>query len=224
MTTERTFDYIPRDDPRNLLFSVAPVLETEAITWQSRYYSTAEVLDQGSEGACVGHGTVGALASSPVRSKFRHLQQAAFGFYRLAQYVDEWAGEAYEGTSVLGGMTVALKAGHISEYRWARTTQEVLDTVALLGPVVLGVEWRSTMMEPGPSGLLDCSGQVVGGHCVYISGVTRSRDFGAQGKHPVVRIRQSWGKTHGNNGNVWMKWDDLDSLLRAGGEAALPIR
>ena len=221
--TDRTFDYIPRRDERNALFSVAEPLSEIQESWTSRYYSTAEVLDQGSEGACVGHSTVGALAASPIRSKFRHLQQAAFGFYRLAQYVDEWAGEAYEGTSVLGGMTVAQKAGHISEYRWCVSLPEVLDTVALLGPVVIGVEWKDSMMDPGPTGLLDCSGSVVGGHCVFISGVTKSRDFGAQGKHPVVRIRQSWGKSHGNNGNVWMRWDDLGALLERG-EAALPIK
>lgn len=220
---ERTFDYIARHDPRNALFSVAPVLEAVAGPWTSRYYTTAPVLDQGSEGACVGHGTVGALASSPIRVKFRHLQQAAFGFFRLAQFVDEWAGEAYEGTSVLGGLTVAHKAGHISEYRWCPTTQDVLDTVALIGPVIIGVEWRDTMMEPDADGLLDCSGSAVGGHCVFISGVSRKRDFGRKGTHEVVRIRQSWGKSHGNNGNVWMKWDDLDSLLSTG-EAALPIK
>lgn len=209
MTTQ-TFDWIPRYDERSRSFAVPATTGTLAY----KYWSTGPVLDQGSEGACVGHGVVGALIASPLGSDLRDPQAAAFGFYRAAQFYDEWAGESYEGTSVLAGMKIAKMMGEITEYQWCFGFEQVLSTLSYVGPVVIGVNWHEGMMTPDRSGLIKATGAVVGGHCVFVTGFSRSSKR--------VRIRQSWGTSHGVSGNVWISFDDMSALLQAGGEAAVP--
>lgn len=214
-TLARTFDWVPRFDEASRDFPVR--LDTSEI--RTRYWRTGIQLDQGAEGACVGHGIVGALEASPKRAGLPRPQASAFGFYRLAQHLDQWAGENYSGTSVLAGAKVAVDTGLISEYRWCFGLDDVVKTVANVGPVVMGLSWKDTMMDVPPNGLLDCSGNNVGGHCLLATGVGVGRRFDGVGTFDVVRFKQSWGADHGANGSVYMKFEDLESLIAQGGEA-----
>lgn len=212
-------DWKPKFDERSRLFATTATPADAPL--RTKYLKRGLQLDQGSEGACVGHGVVGALTTSPYRAKIMDEQQAAFGFYRLAKYIDMWQGEDYDGTSVLAGAKVAHRAGHIKSYQWCFGIDQVLSTFLLRGPIVIGVPWRDSMMSTPPNGLLDCSGTTAGGHCVFISGLGLNRRFGGKGgpKLDVVRIQQSWGPSHGKNGVVYMRLEDLETLLGEGGEA-----
>jgi hypothetical protein len=231
-------------DPRNKNFRVSAA-PTDLLQ-RSRYWLPGPVLDQGSEGSCVGHGVVAEFAASPVRGNLGwywveedvypgsdqpHVAHPgtpaeighylAVNVYRRAQQIDEWAGENYSGTSVLAGMKVGQERGWWSGYSWALNMAE-LRAALEMGPVVIGVEWREQMYR-APSGIVTVGGQVVGGHCLVLTGYTpRHRVL----KAPAYRWRNSWGggsNGYGINGSAYIAADDLDAILfRAGGEAAIP--
>lgn len=211
----RVFDYMPRLDDRNLPYRVAAA--PPALTERSRFWAPPlTVLDQGREGACVGHGVTHEYGASPVRGKVSNA--LAYEVYRAAQRIDEWEGENYSGTSVRAGMLVGRDRGWWEGFRWALNMGE-LRAALELGPVVIGVDWYEGMYD-APGGIVRPTGRVVGGHCLLITGYT-PRHPGI--RSPAWRLRNSWGRTWGINGTAYIPSGDLGQILfAAGGEAAVP--
>lgn len=178
-------------------------------------------IDQGREGACVGFAWTNELLAKPVvASVTRPLSEFASAYYKEAQKIDDWPGEAYEGTSVLAGAKIAQKLGYISEYKWAFGIEDVLNALAFTGPVVIGIPWHEGMYQTTPDGLVVVSGKVVGGHAITLTGYGR-RKF-KSGEFDVVRWRNSWGRTYGKRGDGYIKVTDLEKLLKQDGEACIP--
>lgn len=234
MTTERTFDYIPRLVEANKAFRVGNAVPyfMGAFNRESRYWTPGVVLDQGSEGACVGFGCTAEALASPARWRpvdpdtpgpWAHLnpaQRAAGEVYNRAKEIDEWEGVDYEGTSVRAGMLVGRERGWWDGFRWAMNMTE-LRAALELGPVVIGVEWREMMYE-APGGALRVGGPTVGGHCILVTGYTPRHRLWMNG--PAYRLRNSWGKEWGINGSAYISAPALESILfDAGGEAAVPV-
>lgn len=228
----RTLDWRSHHDPRSLDYPVREVINRvvgagSAVVPTKKIWPIGDALplDQGREGACVGFGWSGELASSPVR--VRGIDNAyAHDLYKLAQTLDDWPGENYEGTSVLAGAKACVQRGHIGSYRWAFSTDDIRDAILTLGPVVIGIPWYENMYQTKPSGLVVPGGQLVGGHCIMVNGYNPRARIPGEGwlkRYEVFYWTNSWGRDYGQNGRGIIKAEDLAALLKDTGEACVPL-
>lgn len=184
------------------------------------------VLDQGSEGACVGFAWTNELLASPAQPEEQ--PDAALGnavavsYYRRARVVDEWPGEDYEGTSVLAGAKMVLQDGFISQYRWCFNTEDLRDAIISEGPVVIGIPWYSGMYRTRRDGLVVVDGDLVGGHAILITGYDPAMIIDGR-PYEVFRWRNSWGTGYGIGGSGYILYEDLSKLLKQNGEACVPM-
>lgn len=220
---ERKFDRLPSQDPRNMDYPLTLLwtrpygcgkLE-DAPKLVSKLWEDYAKLDQGTEGACVGCGISGELAAEP-ESILGVNYDFALDIYHEAQYIDEWVGENYDGTSVLAGAKVAVSKGYYTNYLWTKNEQDMAITVSNFGPVVIGVDWHQNMMNIDENGFLNLGGGIVGGHCVVVIGVNVEEGY--------YTIRNSWGETWGNRGDAKIRRSDMQRLIDADGDVMKPVR
>jgi len=225
---DRVLDWAPRHDPRSRAFPVAAVIG-ERPRRRNKLWRVGEILDQGFEGACVGFAWTAEALATPVAVDLNRVAanvprsptEYAQDIYRRAQFIDEWGGEDYEGTSVNAGAKISRANGIVKEYRWAFGIDDVVDAILTKGPVVLGIEWRYNMYW-APNGVLTPSGPVVGGHSLLAVGyVVKSEKLG--GEDGII-LQNSWGKSWGTNGLAQIKVSALSDLLDNYGEAAVATR
>lgn len=203
---------------RTLIGAVTPRSYTWAVPGGS-----AQVLDQGREGACVGFAWAAERAAKPV--PYATSNSDALDVYRHAQRLDDWPGEApaYSGTSVLAGAKAAQARGWLGSYRWAFGIDDALAAISRHGPCVLGIPWHASMYEPTPRpwlpgrvrATITVAGPVVGGHAILARGVSMSRR--------EVTLRNSWSPQWGDGGDACISFADLDTLLRNDGECCVPV-
>lgn len=214
--TDRRLDRIPEFDARSRLHpirtlgAVAAAPAPRSYTW--RGYS---VLDQGQDGACVGFGWAHELMARPVVIK-GVTADTARAIYHLAQTLDDVPGENYDGTSVLAGAKAVQQKGFLPEYRWGFNLDDLVLTLGYHGPVVLGLNWYTGMLDVDADGRLHVTGQVEGGHCVLADSVRVSAR--------TISGPNSWGYDWGINGRWTMSWDDIGRLLDEDGEQCVPVR
>lgn len=228
--TNRKFDRIPSYDPRNedhpvsLLwtYGIGHLIVTEVPEIVTKNWDDYAVLDQGPDGACVGFGISGELASEPEVVE-TVTNATAHALYLNAQQIDEWAGgeylgadPVYEGTSVLAGAKVAKNQGYYASYLWATNEPDMAATVSNYGPVVIGVNWYAKMMDPDSNGFLHPTGTIQGGHCVVVIGIDVE-----EGSYT---IRNSWGASWGNNGEAKISRKDMAYLISQDGDVMKPSR
>jgi hypothetical protein len=220
VTTEhagRTFDWRPRFDERSLNFRAAAgvtTMPTTGVLW-----AHGPVLDQASEGSCVGMGCAGAVAAEP-SSRSGVTFSYAVNWYRRAQRLDVWPGERYSGTSVLAGCLVGRERKLWAGFRWAKNPAELAAGLQNpdLGPAIIGVQWSEQLYETDELGVLR-AGELNPdmGHCVLVVGYVPApehvadelwtdleelelRDAVESLTEPSFLILNSWGRTFGRNG------------------------
>ena len=225
--TERTFDWRSRHDPRSKNYPMATVLRQRDIPVEEKFWEEGIVLDQGSEGACVGFAWTGELLAEPEAPRQQpevyYANNLAKDFYHEAKKIDEWPGENYDGTSVLAGAQIMQRMGFIGEYRWCFKVDQIRKSILSEGPVVIGIPWFDGMYNTGPGGLVRVSGKSTGGHAILLTGYSPKMKFG-NSYHEVFRWRNSWGKAYGVGGSGFIKVGDLANLLSQGGEACVPMQ
>ena len=199
-------------DERDRLFAIPRLTSTRV----ARYWSTFDPLDQGQTSQCVAYSTCHWLLTAPVRNltfdrQFPNIQAFAGYLYKECQFVDEWPGEDYEGTSVRAAFKLLKQWGYVSEYRWAWDAETVALHVLEVGPVVVGTNWYGLMMSPSAANYLELKGEIVGGHAYMLTGFSRRRN--------AFRVFNSWGRAWGQNGRAWLRYDDFQRLLKEQGEA-----
>ena len=219
----RKLDWTPRFDERSKSYPIRGIVRS-TVKRKNKLWKVGPVLDQGSEGACVGFGWTGEALASPVRVDLNRIKARApkepnaFAqyLYHFAKTIDEYEGEDYDGTSVLAGAKAMQTFALLKEYRWAFSFEEMLDGLISKGPVVLGIPWYEGMYE-APNGILRVSGKNVGGHCILAVGYKVY-----PGGEDTVILQNSWGPEWGINGLAEIRVTELEKLLKDG-EACLPI-
>lgn len=220
---ERVLDWAPHHDPRSRNFAIAEKVEVVVRPHKQMWRGGSVRTDQGREGACVGHGWTNDVLARPTVPSIADPNRFAFELYKRAQQLDVWPGESYDGTSVLAGAKALRERGYIGEYRWAFTTDDVIDAICAVGPCVIGIPWLEGMYEARPSGLVEVHGRVVGGHALCVTGWHSGiRLYGEGNIRPeVLRWRNSWGRDYGRNGDGYIRVEDFDQLMRQHGEACI---
>lgn len=223
---DRRLDRLPEFDERSRNFPMAEILaevpakayKPRSYTWKCDYH-----WDQGPEGACVGFAWAHELIARPVVIEGIDYGMSRW-IYKTAQKYDYWAGEAYQGTSVIAGAKVLQKRppampegrGLMEEYRWIfGDLDELIKTVGYFGPVVLGANWYAGMMKTDGEGFIRRSGSLLGGHAILIKGQSLQKK--------AFRLHNSWGTDWGEGGDCWLSFSDLERLLGERGELCVPV-
>ena len=183
-------------------------------SWQMRH----PVLDQEDRPQCVAYAWTAMLLTTPISSssflKNWSTKEWCNNLYTQAQRVDGIHG-SHDGTTVRAGASTLKALGFIVNYLWGVDADTVRRYVLSRGPVVIGVDWKSGMMEPDPNGYVRVSGASLGGHAVTIVGYSSVR--------AAFRVLNSWGSSWGTKGRCWVPFKGMDTLLSEDGEACSAI-
>lgn len=225
MAEKPIFNWKPTFDDRSKDFPIRATI-AERPTRRTKKWRNGVILDQGREGACVGFGWTAQALSTPVAVDLTRIKaeapddptQFAHAIYQRAKLVDSYEGEDYEGTSVLAGAKALQELGLVKEYRWCFKIEDVIDALLTKGPVVLGIYWYEGMYK-APNGILEVSGETVGGHCITAVGFKLAKDS-ATGEDSII-LQNSWGTDWGTNGLAEIRVRDLKALLDQSGEACV---
>lgn len=209
-TDDPRLDRLPQFDKRSRNYPIRTLVpkKPRGYTWSVNAW-----LDQGREGACVGFAWAHELVARPAIVPNVTELFARNAIYKEAQKIDEWAGEDYEGTSVLAGVKVIQRYGFIKEYRWAFGLEDLILALGYAGPAVLGVNWYAGMGQADSDGFISPTGSLRGGHAILAKAVNVKQEF--------VTLHNSWGADWGLNGTAKIRFADLDRLLREDGEACV---
>ena len=163
-------------------------------------------------GHCVGYSIKHLLLCYPVVNIAPKLSGS--DIYHLAQMLDEWPGNNYQGTSVRAGLKALKSLGFIDTYVWTSQAETVAQwLLSGRGPVAIGSDWLTGMDRPTKANgyTITPTGNKRGGHAYLIDGISqRTRRF---------RVLNSWG-TWGLNGRAYIGWDDLQTLMSERSNAA----
>lgn len=190
----------------------------------------------------MGMGCAGAVAAEP--SSRRGVNDSyARNWYRRAQRLDVWPGEAYEGTSVLAGCLVGRERKLWAGFRWAKNPAELATGMLddTLGPAVLGVQWSEQLYDVPATGAVDPGVRLDPdlGHCVLLFGYVPARAFVSrelQGQlealglwsavdhlaEPSFLLLNSWGEEWAAGGRAVVPVSLVRRWFAARGEFALP--
>lgn len=226
-------DRLPEYDERSRQYPIATLLAAtqapRSYTWSCDIYN-----DQGQEGACVGFAWSHELSARP--KVVPTYEAGAQEIYHRAQQLDQWAGEDYEGTSVLAGAKAVMERVNsagvplIREYRWAFTVNDIIMTLGYKGPVVFGVNWYEGMWDVDANGFLSVDGDLAGGHAILANGVKIVRKDALQPyslsnidtHKSFVKLHNSWGTNWGVGGNAKLRLDGLNKLM-PNGDFCVPV-
>lgn len=174
-------------------------------------------LDQGRTGTCVGHAWANFLRCAPIQSN-AGIDTLRWQIYDAATQIDEWTDNDGDtkremGTSVRAGAQAVTDMSRLKSFLFAFDLATALEWVLLQGPVVLGVNWYSSMFKPDAKGIVAIkpTDRVEGGHAFLWRG--------ADTRRALAWCCNSWGDDWGLSGNFAISFRDLERLIHENGEA-----
>jgi hypothetical protein len=200
-------------DARDKLYPMRAVTRRKIPRELPVIWQIGPTIDQGLTPECVAYSCANWLSCTPIQTI---VDTPAYedNLYHEAQLVDEWPGTDYDGTSVRAGFQVLQTQGHLKNYVWAESEQDIFDFVATTGPVVMGTNWYDGMFDPDSDGFLRPTGDIAGGHAWLIYGIVND----------YYLMQNSWGPWGiANSGTAKIRRTDLARLLAEDGEAGAGV-
>lgn len=193
--------------------------ESDPATLVKVDWADSVLLDQGDLGSCTGNATVGNLGTVPFLTTLpadTSLDEVlAVKVYSLATSLDSYSGQyppTDTGSDGLSAAKAAKQFGLISGYTHALSLNAAL-TALQSGPVITGVDWYQGFDNPDANGLVKISGQVRGGHEFVVTGFDPATN--------LVKARNSWGPSFGQNGFFYFSTSDWQTLLNNQGDVTI---
>jgi len=207
-----------KPDDRDKKFLISSILPKKSPGITYKYWWTNGWWgNQGNTPYCVAFSWVHWLAAGPITQKSSRKGNVApyntTYLYNEAQKIDRWPGEDYDGTSVRAGAKVLQSAGYIKNYNWSWDIDTTINAILTLGPVVVGTNWYRNMFYPNKKGIINATGDKLGGHAYLLDGVNV--------KKKLIRIKNSWGREWGKKGFAYISFDDMSKLIKDDGEVCL---
>lgn len=178
------------------------------------------ILNQGNVGSCTAQAGIGAVNTQPfIQTPSPYYSPDETGALKL--YSDnELAdyGIAYppqdSGSSGLTTAKNLQKANMISGFQHTFTLEDALKALTKY-PLMIGTIWTSDMFHPDLDGRVHITGALAGGHEYEV--------YKNDTKLGIVWAHNSWGESWGINGNFYLTWADLATLLSQQGDVIVPF-
>lgn len=168
------------------------------------------ILDQGNTNHCTVYAAIQQIQSAP-RVHLLNWQPSDFeSAYRSALLVDEFPGEADEGTSERAVQKVLQQLGLIDSYLWVPDEDTAKEYLLTRGMLTQGSDWFTGMDSPDKHGYVEPTGSVRGGH----EYVKRWYYPSTHRTYPdTYEYINSWGESFAHRGIFRMKADGDRYLL-----------
>ena len=213
-------------DTSRLLAPVNPL-----IAWR---FNNAFCGDQGNLGECVSAAANGVSVTQPFSVTFANADALNASFlsgYKWITANDSIAG-AYPpndtGSDTLTGCKWLVKMGYAKSCKVLSGRAQVIDAL-LVGPIMSGINWPSTAFDTNACGVLDMSGNIVGGHDREIFGWIPANTPPLYLPYDADLEQNSWRNDfglqdeNGHGGLQLIKADDLFSS-RLDADFVQPVR
>lgn len=192
-------------DDRDNKYLIKSILPKKATTRKFRYWNQNSFWgNQLNTAQCVGFSFCHFITDGPITQEFIYSIWPQ-KIYMEAQKLDPWSAVPHDGTTVRAGAQYLQKLGYIGAYRWAWDLETMVAAVLEFGPVVVGTMWYDGMFYPDADGFIQPTGPEAGGHAYLVNGVNVEQK--------KIRIKNSWGREWGVNGNAWITFDDFQKLI-----------
>ena len=95
-----------------------------------------------------------------------------------------------------------MSLGHLAEYRWAFSLNDLILAVGYKGPAVLGINWYQNMFDADYNGFIHVGGEIAGGHAILCYRVNiKLKEFS---------LWNSWGQSWSKNGTCKVSFADME--------------